>query len=56
MLGDVQHLPNGNYLITSSTSGQITEITSTGGVVMTIKMNSLGYSEFRESLYGPPPY
>jgi hypothetical protein len=56
VLGDVQRLPNGNYLITSSTSGQITEITSAGQVVMTIKATSFGYSEFRESLYGPPPY
>jgi hypothetical protein len=56
VLGDVQRLPNGNYLITSSTSGQITEITSTGTVVMTLKTSSFGYSEFRESLYGPPPY
>jgi hypothetical protein len=59
VLGDAQILPNGNILVTFSTGGQIHEITPTGTLVMTIKAptgQSFGYSEFRESLYGPPPY
>jgi Arylsulfotransferase (ASST) len=59
--GDVQHLPNGNYLVTCSNDGLILEITSSGDVVVTLTRatfpsDKFGYSEFRESLYGPPPY
>jgi hypothetical protein len=59
VLGDAQALPNGNFLITGSTSGTIEEVTAAGSVVMKITAPSgqqFGYSEFRESLYGPPPY
>ena len=56
VLGDVQRLPNGNILVTSSTSGQIHEITRPAPVVAKFKSTAFGYSEFRESLYGPPPY
>lgn len=59
VLGDAQVLPNGNILVTFSTSGQIHEITPSGTLVMKIAAPSgqgFGYSEFRESLYGPPPY
>ena len=59
VLGDAQILPNGNILVTFSTGGQIHEITSSGTLVMKITApsgQSFGYSEFRESLYGPPPY
>jgi len=59
VLGDVQILPNGNILVSGSTTGSITEVTPTGTAVMTIKAPSgqqFGYSEFRESLYGAPPY
>lgn len=59
VLGDAQVLPNGNILVTFSTSGQIHEITPSGTLVMKISAPSgqgFGYSEFRESLYGPPPY
>ena len=56
VLGDVQVLPNGNYLVTFSTSGQIHEISPTGALVAKFTSTSFGYSEFRESLYGPPPY
>jgi hypothetical protein len=59
VLGDAQVLPNGNILVTFSTGGQIHEITPTGTLVMKITApsgQSFGYSEFRESLYGPPPY
>ncbi|HEY6477978.1 MAG TPA: aryl-sulfate sulfotransferase [Polyangia bacterium] len=56
VLGDVQRLPNGNYLVTFSTAGQIQEITPAGALVATFTSLSFGYAEFRESLYGPPPY
>jgi hypothetical protein len=56
VLGDIQQLPNGNYLVTFSTSGQIHEISPTGTLVAKFTATSFGYSEFRESLYGQPPY
>jgi len=56
VLGDMQRLPNGNYLVTFSTSGQIHEISPTGALVAKFTSSSFGYSEFRESLYGQPPY
>ena len=56
VLGDIQRLPNGNYLVTFSTSGQIHEISPTGALVAKFTSTSFGYSEFRESLYGQPPY
>ena len=55
VLGDVESLPNGNVLVTASTSGQITELSSSMQIVATFKTTALGYTEFRESLYGPPP-
>jgi hypothetical protein len=58
-LGDVQRLPNGNILITYSTGGVIEEIDAAGQLVATFRVNSpeqFGYTEFRETLYGPPPY
>jgi hypothetical protein len=57
LLGDVQRLPNGNTLITFSTDGEIREVSPSGAVVQTINANYFGYSNYRESLYGPPlPY
>jgi hypothetical protein len=59
VLGDVQGLPNGNLLVTFSTGAQIHEVTPAGTQVMkitTTNTSGFGYSEFRESLYGPPPY
>jgi len=59
VLGDAQMLPNGNILVSGSTTGTLTEATTSGTTVMSIKAPSgqaFGYSEFRESLYGPPPY
>ena len=56
VLGDIQQLPNGNYLVTFSTSGQIHEISPSGALVAKFTSASFGYSEFRESLYGQPPY
>ena len=55
VMGDTQFLPNGNLLVTFSQSGQINEVTSTGQSVATYKGTAFGYTEFRESLYGPPP-
>lgn len=59
VLGDVQSLPNGNVLVTYSNSAQIHEVSPSGTLVMKITGSSAsgyGYTEFRESLYGPPPY
>ena len=55
VLGDAQFLPNGNLMVTFSQPGQINEVTSAGQLVATYKGMAYGYSEFRESLYGPPP-
>jgi hypothetical protein len=56
--GDVQRLPNGNTLGTYSIAGTILEVNPEGQVVQEIT-GSLGapfaHSEFRTSLYGPPP-
>jgi hypothetical protein len=56
-LGDVQRLPGGNTLINYGNGGNIQEVDSSGNVVMEIKGSSgssFGYSEWRDSLYGPP--
>ena len=60
-LGDMQRLPNGNILVTYSFSNQFHEITPSGELVAILRANpsassGLGYAEFRETLYGPPPY
>ena len=55
VLGDAQFLPNGNLMVTFSQPGQINEVTSAGQLVATYKGMAYGYTEFRESLYGPPP-
>ena len=53
--GDVQRLPNGNTLITYSTSSLIQEVDPSDAVVLEIKAGgSFGYVEFRKSLYGEP--
>jgi len=53
--GDVQRLPGGNTLITYSTSNLIQEVDSSDAVVLEVKSSaSLGYIEFRKSLYGEP--
>jgi hypothetical protein len=56
VLGDVQRLPNGNYLVTFSVGGQIHELSPSGTLVAKFTSSSFGYAEFRESLYGQPPY
>jgi len=56
-LGDVQILRNGDVLMTIREGGTIREIDPSGGIVALYPLGiPLGYSEFRESLYGPPPY
>lgn len=55
VLGDVQRLPNGNTLITYSVSGVIHEVKPDGTLVQVFQTGSLGYSMWRETLYGPPP-
>jgi len=56
VLGDVQRLPNGNTLVTYSVTGNIHEVSPSGQLVWSLKTNNFGYSEWRETLYGPPPY
>ena len=53
VLGDVQRLPNGNTLITYSTSGVILEVDRSWAMVQTLS-GSYGYADWRETLYGPP--
>jgi hypothetical protein len=53
VLGDVQRLPNGNTLITYSTTGVMLEVDPSWGTVQTLK-GSFGYADWRETLYGPP--
>jgi hypothetical protein len=54
VLGDVQRLPNGNTLITYSTSGVILEVGPSWQTVQTLT-GSYGYADWRQTLYGPPP-
>lgn len=55
VLGDVQRLPNGNTLITYSTTGIIHEVQGTNNLVQVFQSATLGYATWRPSLYGPPP-
>ena len=54
VLSDAQRLPNGNTLVTYSVPGTIHEVSPTGQLVMSLDTASLGYAEYRDSLYGPP--
>jgi hypothetical protein len=61
--GDVQHLPNGNFLVTANLSGTIVELgpdgqTEVGHYVLGGPIGPLygfTYTSHRPSLYGPPP-
>jgi hypothetical protein len=53
-LGDVQRLPNGNTLVTFSNNGLIQELDPSWNLVQTLTSKSFGYTEWRETLYGPP--
>lgn len=56
VLGDVQRLPNGNTLVTYSTAGRIHEVAPNSTRVAEIRFGgAVGYSVWRDSLYGPPP-
>jgi hypothetical protein len=53
VLGDVQRLPNGNTLVSYSTSGEILELDPSWATVQTVT-GAYGYSDWRATLYGPP--
>ena len=53
--GDVKRLPNGNVLVTYSPNGVIHEVNSAEALVREITVTSMGYTEHRTTLYGPPP-
>lgn len=53
VLGDVQFLPNGSFLVTYSTGGVILEVDSSWKTVQTLK-GGFGYADWRETLYGAP--
>jgi hypothetical protein len=56
IFGDVQHLPNGNVLVTFSASNVIHEIDGQNTVLQKISfVDNLGYSIKLPSLYGPAP-
>jgi hypothetical protein len=56
-LGDVQRLPGGNTLVTYANDGVIQEIDENESLVLQIESNRnrIGYTDWRGSLYGPPP-
>lgn len=54
-LGGVQRLPGGNTLITYSTAGRIHEVDPSCNKVLEITTESIGYTVWRETLYGAPP-
>jgi len=57
IVGDVQRLPGGNTLVTLATPSIIQEIDEAGNVVLEIEGSGapIGYTLWRETLYGPPP-
>ena len=52
-LGDVQRLPHGNTLSTSSAVGEIIEVDSDGREVQTFSVR-IRYTSWRPTLHGPP--
>lgn len=54
VLGDVQALPGGGMLVAFSTSGVIHETDAARELVQSISAGSIGYTDWRETLYGPP--
>ena len=56
-LGDVQRLPGGDTLVTYSNSGIVHQIDRDGNLLLTIDSggSAMGYTMWRETLYGPPP-
>lgn len=55
ILSDVQHLPNGNFLVTNSGPGAVQEIDSSAVLVQAFSKLSTGYCSHRTTLYGVPP-
>jgi hypothetical protein len=58
VLGDVQIMPNGNYVIAHSTRGVLQEVSPSGILLQTWTWplpSAFGYIEKRATLYGPPP-
>jgi len=54
-LSDAQHLPNGNFLATASSTGNVHEIDPSQKLIQSFSNLSKGYSLHRPTLYGPPP-
>jgi len=53
---DAQHLPNGNFLTTASSSGTVHEIDPSQKLIQSFaNLSRGGYSCHRPTLYGPPP-
>ncbi len=53
--GDVQRLRNGNTFVTYSPVGVFHEVDPAGVLLREITTTTVGYSEHRRTLYGPPP-
>lgn len=66
--GDVQHLPNGDFLVTASNSGMMHLLDASQNLISSFStgggqggqqgggmMGGFGYAWFRTTLYGPPP-
>jgi hypothetical protein len=55
VLGDVQRLPNHHVLATYSVPGRLVEYSPSGEVLAVVQFRrSLGYTMYRDSLFGPP--
>ena len=53
--GDVRRLRNGNTFVTYSPVGVFHEVDPVGVLLREITTTTVGYSEHRRTLYGPPP-
>jgi len=53
-IGDVQRLPGGNTLVTYASDGKIVELDASWNEVQTLTLRT-GYTNWRPTLYGPPP-
>lgn len=53
--GDVQRLRNGNTFVTYSPVGVFHEVDAAGNLLREITTTTVGYTEHRKTLYGPPP-
>jgi len=52
---DAQHLPNGNFIVTNTRTGDVHELDETGKLVRVFRALANGYACHRSTLYGPPP-